>query len=122
MVDQARVSIVDDDPSVRRALGRLCRSAGYLVSCFDSAEAFLAAGPEETGCLILDVHLPGRSGLQLQTDLIASENRVPIIFFTAFEDDRMRAEALASGARAFLQKPLDGERILDAVQRALADA
>ncbi len=122
MVDQALISIVDDDSSVRRALGRLCRSAGYSVSCFESAEAFLdAAGTEETDCLILDVHLPGRSGPGLQAELSATDSRVPIIFVTAYEDDRVREKALASGASEFLQKPLDSERILDAIREALGE-
>ena len=120
VVDQAQISIVDDDSSVRRALSRLCRSAGYSVSCFESAEAFLdAAGTEETDCLILDVHLPGRSGPGLQAELSATDSRVPIIFITAYEEARVREKALASGASEFLQKPLDSERILDAIQRAL---
>ena len=120
VVDQAQISIVDDDSSVRRALSRLCRSAGYSVSCFESAEAFLdAAGTEETDCLILDVHLTGRSGPGLQAELSATDSRVPIIFITAYEEERVREKALASGAREFLQKPLDSERILDAIGRAL---
>ncbi len=122
VVDQAQISIVDDDPSVRRALGRLCRSAGYSVSCFESAEAFLdAAGTEETDCLILDVHLPGRSGPGLQAELSATDSRVPIIFITAYEEARVREKALASGASEFLQKPLGSERILDAIGRALGE-
>ena len=122
LVDQTRISVVDDDPSVRRALGRLCRSAGYSVSCFESAEAFLdAAGTEETDCLILDVHLPGRSGPQLQAELCATDRCVPIIFITAYEEERVREKALASGAREFLQKPLDSERILDAIREALGE-
>ena len=92
------------------------------MSCFDSAEAFLdAAGTVETHCLILDVHLPGRSGLELQAELSATESRVPIIFITAYEEERVREKAFGSGAREFLQKPLDSGRILDAVRKALGE-
>ena len=115
-----RISIVDDDASVRRALGRLCKSAGYLVQSFASAEAFLEAdSSDETDCLILDVHLPGRSGLQLQADFRATDRCLPIVFVTADEDDRVRSQALERGAVEFLRKPLDSERLLDVIQDAL---
>ena len=99
---------------------RLCKSDGYLVDSFASAEAFLeAATAHETDCLILDVHLPGRSGLELQRDLRAAGNNVPIVFVTAYENDQARTQAFESGAVDFLRKPLDGERLLDVIQRAL---
>ena len=119
MGKRPRISIVDDDPSVRRALGRLCKSVGYAVASFSSAEAFLKApSAHETECLILDVHLPGQSGLQLQCDLQAADIHFPIIFVTAFDDDQTRTQALAAGAVEFLPKPLDNERLLDVIQRA----
>jgi FixJ family two-component response regulator len=121
MDESPRISIVDDDASVRRALGWLCKSAGYAVVSFASAEDFLeAATGDETDCLILDVHLPGRSGLQLQTDLLAADKRFPIVFVTAYEDDQARTQALEGGAVEFLRKPLDSERLLDVIQRALS--
>jgi FixJ family two-component response regulator len=120
MDEHSRVSIVDDDPSVRRALERLCRSVGYGVHAFESAEAYLDAGEsDQTDCLILDVHLPGRSGLELQSELVATHRQFPIIFITAFDDDRTRSQALSAGAREFLPKPLGSERLLDVIQQAL---
>jgi FixJ family two-component response regulator len=115
-----RISIVDDDPSVRRALGRLCKSVGYRTNLYESAEDFVETlGTEKTDCLILDVHLPGRNGLELQGDLYAAKKHLPIIFVTAFEDDQAQRAAIESGAIEFLRKPLDSERLLDAIQRAL---
>lgn len=122
MDEPHRVSIVDDDPSVRRALCRLCKSEGYDVDSFESAEAFLEAARAdeiETDCLILDVHLPGRSGLQLQRDLCAAGSCCPIVFVTAYEDEQARVQALEGGAVEFLRKPLDSERLLDVIQLAL---
>jgi len=115
-----RISIVDDDPSVRRSLNRLLQSFGYTVNAYESAEAFLAAAVgNETDFLILDVHLPGRSGLQLQSDLHADGNRLPVIFITAFDDEQTRIKAMKSGAIEFLRKPLDSERLLDLVRSTL---
>ena len=123
MGEDPRISIVDDDPSVARALARLCRSGGYSVLSFESAEAFLEGnGPAQTDCLILDVHLPGQSGPELQTHLMDVGQLVPIIFITAFEGERLRDEALESGARAFFRKPLDSARLLDAIRDVLAGA
>lgn len=120
MTEIPRITIVDDDPSVRRALGRLCKSAGYIVQSFASAEAFLEANDiDGVDCLILDVHLPGQSGLQLQTDLCAAKKCLPIVFVTAYSDDRVRSQALERGAVEFLRKPLDSERLLDVIQEAL---
>ncbi len=120
MDEPKRICIVDDDPSVRRALGRLCKSAGYLADAFESAEAFLAAAAAvDTDCLILDVHLPGQSGLQLQTQLLEGDTHLPVVFVTAFADDQARREALSQGAVEFLSKPLDSDQLLDAIQRAL---
>jgi FixJ family two-component response regulator len=115
-----RISIVDDDASVRRALDRLFRSAGCAVDSYESAEAFVEApSADETDCLVLDVHLPGRSGLQLQTDLKAADKHYPIVFITAFDNDQSRKQALEAGAIEFLRKPLDSERLLDVIERAL---
>jgi len=123
MDESSRISILDDDASVRRALDRLCKSAGYLVNSYESAEDFLEAlRGDKTDCLILDVHLPGCSGLQLQADLIANDKRFPIIFVTAFEDDQARSQALRNGAVDFLRKPLDSERLLVMIQQALDES
>jgi FixJ family two-component response regulator len=120
MDESSRISIVDDDPSVLRALGRLCKSAGYLVESYDSAEAFLDSGdPAHSACLILDVHLPGQSGLELQEVLRGTDKDLPIVFVTAFDDDDVREHALERGAAAFLSKPLNSERLLDAISDAI---
>ena len=115
------VSIVDDDPSVRKALGRLCTSAGYGVNLYDSSESFLDANAaDQTDCLILDVHLPGKSGLELQAELIAAGGHCPIVFITAFADDRGRAKALENGAIDFLGKPVDVDLLLKVIEQALS--
>ena len=115
-----RLSIVDDDDLIRKALRRLCKMAGYVVASFSSAEEFLEAGSsDETDCLILDVHLPGRSGLQLQRKLQASGKVFPIVFVTAFEDEQARSQALETGAVAFLHKPLDNDLLLRVIRQAV---
>ena len=114
------VTIVNDDPSVRKALGRLCKSVGYRVDLYDSSEAFLNANVADiTDCLILDVQLPGKSGLELQSELIAGDKHCPIVFITAFDDDSNRSKALDGGAIDFLGKPLDIDRLLEVIEQAL---
>jgi FixJ family two-component response regulator len=114
------VVLIDDDESVRRALGRLLRSAGLALEAFATAEEFLqAAGRREPDCLILDVHLPGLSGLELQARLAAEGRCVPVVFITAFAEEQVRGPALRAGAIAFLAKPFEERSLLDAVARAL---
>ncbi|MFO0902554.1 MAG: response regulator [Pirellulales bacterium] len=115
------ISLVDDDLSVRKALCRLMAVAGYGAVAYESAEAFLAAGAAETSdCVILDVHLPSKSGLELQAELVALRVRRPIVFITAFDDESARAQALQAGAFEFLRKPLDTKRLLEVIKAALA--
>ena len=113
------ISIVDDDDSVRTAMGRLVRSLGYNSSEFASAEAFLASPwLAETACLIADVQMPGMSGLDLQDALREQGNLLPIIFITAFPTDTIRKRAQAAGAVGFFGKPVDVQNLilsLDAV-------
>jgi FixJ family two-component response regulator len=120
------VAVVDDDPSVRKAARRLIRSAGIDAQAFASAEDFLAAAPAtgRTGglVLVLDVHLPGLGGLELQARLAAEGRRIPIVFITAYESEPVRHRALAAGAVDFLLKPFDDEALLEALARALAAA
>jgi FixJ family two-component response regulator len=115
------VVTIDDDESVRKALCRLLRSAGLNTLGFATAEEFLHTdSPAAPDCLILDVHLPGLSGLELQTRLRAEGWIVPIVFITAYEDPSARAQALREGAIAFFYKPLEEKALLEAVERALA--
>jgi FixJ family two-component response regulator len=114
------ICIIDDDESVRRALRRLIRSAGWDAETFGSAEDFLqSAGPLKPACFILDVHLPGLSGLQLQARLHAEGRNVPVVFITAYACEQMREAALLAGAVAFLEKPFEEQPLLDAVRRAV---
>jgi FixJ family two-component response regulator len=114
------LSVVDDDTSVRIATGRLIRSLGFKVEMFTSGEEFLHLGRlQETCCLVLDVHMPGMSGLQLQSHLAAAGHRIPIIFITAYPDETTRTRALQAGAVDFLDKPFSDEALLSAIGLAL---
>jgi len=113
------ISVIDDDESVRRAVQRLLRSAGFSATVFASAEEFLSADSGAgCGCLILDVRMPGLSGLELQHRLRQAGSTVPIILITSHEDPQVRDRALAAGAVAFLQKPFDEKSLLNAVAAA----
>jgi len=114
------IFVVDDDESVRRALQRLLKSAGFAVETFASAEYFLKRTHHDApGCLLLDVRMPGLSGLDLQKRLAASGSTMPIIFMTAHDDEEARSEALKSGAVAFLLKPFEERALLDAIRGAI---
>ena len=116
----AMITVVDDDASVRKALSRLIAAFGYEAAVYESAEAFLAADAiTETECLVLDVHLPGMSGLDLQASLIQSGIKCPVVFITAFDEDHPRSEALAGGATEFLRKPIDSDRLITAISKAI---
>jgi FixJ family two-component response regulator len=118
--NQSIVMIVDDDDSIRRAVRRLMKSFGIAVETFASAEEFLGSDRlEKTSCLILDVHMPGMDGLQLQERLVASNHAIPIIFITAFTDERARAQALNAGAVGYLAKPFGDEELLNCIHAAL---
>jgi len=119
----ATVFVVDDDPSIRRSLERLVRSAGYAVRTFVSARQFLERGDLDTpGCLVLDVRMPGQSGLDLHQVLAAAGHDIPVIFITGHADASMTEQALKAGAVALLAKPFDGQALLDAIARGLARA
>jgi FixJ family two-component response regulator len=114
------VAIVDDDKSVRATTDSLVRSLGYVVHTFASAEEFLRSNRlDEFACVIADVQMPGMSGVQLQDHMRAQGYRVPFIFFTAFPDDKIRAQALAAGAICYLTKPFDGDSLIRFLQAAL---
>ena len=116
MGDDALVCIVDDDESIRKATKRLIQSVGLAVEDFASAEDFLSSGhPQDSACLILDVRLPGISGLELQGLLRASDLQVPIVFITAHGDSQVRIKALEGGAVDFLQKPFSEKALFKAI-------
>jgi len=117
------VSIIDDDASMRRSLGNLLMSAGFRVETFESAEVFLDSGaPPNTGCLVLDVRMPGMGGLGLLRHLGAAGSRIPVIVLTAHGDEDTRERSLQAGAVAFLKKPVQANVLVDAVRSALAAA
>ena len=114
------VVIVDDDQSVQSALKDLMESAGLLARCFKSAEEFLEWDQRNrTGCLLLDIRMPGMSGLELQAKLIAEGSSIPVIFITAHGDANMKMRAMKAGAVEFLTKPFDDEVLLKKVRPAL---
>jgi len=121
MMSDAIVYVVDDDETVRRSLARLVRSAGLKVDTFASAQAFLEhKGQNRPSCLVLDVRLPGLSGLDLQAAMGQSQRAMPIIFITGRGNVPMTVRAMKGGAQDFLEKPFDDQELLDAIQRALA--
>jgi FixJ family two-component response regulator len=114
------VSVVDDDESIREALPDLLRQFGFAAQTFSSAEAFLASEfVSETGCLLLDVAMPGMSGPELQQELTRRREKIPIVFITAYGDASVLRPLLARGAVRCLVKPFSEEALLDAVGAAL---
>jgi FixJ family two-component response regulator len=114
------ISIVDDDLSVRRALRRLVQSEGYRVETHASAQDFLSSMPSANiGCLILDIHLEGMNGFELQERLASDHIAIPIIFITAHDDSLTRERIRGSGAAGYLGKPFDPQALLDAIHRVV---
>jgi len=114
------IFVVDDDASVRRSLTRVMTSAGYAVEAFASAREFLAREPfVGPCCVVLDVRMPGLTGLDLQEALAGAGHRMPIVFITGHGDISMSVKAMKGGAVDFLTKPFDVENLLDAIQRAV---
>jgi FixJ family two-component response regulator len=117
------ISIVDDDFSVRRAVGRLVKAAGYAVETFATAHEFLDSFPSDrTACLVLDIHLNGMSGFDLEERLRAERVAIPIIFITAHDDAATRERARGSGAAGYLAKPFDGQALLDVIGTVVGSA
>src|SRR5919108_833795 len=117
----ALVYVIDDDSSICEALGSLLRSAGFSVQTFPSAQSFLATKrPDTPSCLVLDVQLPGLSGLDLQRELAKTDVQIPIIFITGHGDVPTSVRAIKAGALEFLTKPFEDEDLLDAIQQAIA--
>ncbi len=114
------VSVVDDDPSVRRSLRRLIESVGLGVETYATAQEFLEKHQRSrSGCLVLDVRMPGLGGLELQERLASDNLQIPIIFITGHGDVPMTARAMKAGAVDFIQKPFNEQDLLDAISRAL---
>ena len=117
------IFVVDDDRSVRTSLGRLLEAAGYAVETFASAREFLARAPQAGPCcLVLDVRMPGLTGLDLQEALAATGRPMSIVFISGHSDVPMSVRAMKAGAIDFLAKPFDVEELLTAIQRAVAKA
>jgi FixJ family two-component response regulator len=114
------VAVIEDDDSYRKAVQRLLKAAGFQVRSFACAEDFLSSGQQRmTGCLIADIQMPGMSGLDLQSKLNSDRCPIPTIFITAHGDEKIRLLAMRSGAVKFLEKPFDGETLLEGVRVAL---
>lgn len=111
------VYVVDDDESIQRALKRLLRSAGYRAVTFRSAEDFIDSAPAEgEGCLILDIRLPGMTGLELQEKLDSTGAKYAVIFMTAHDNPQWQERARKAGEVAYLKKPFDEQSLLDAIE------
>jgi FixJ family two-component response regulator len=121
--DAGVVCVIDDDEDVRKALRRLLRSIGLAVETFSSPEAFLAHPlADRPSCLVLDVQLPGQSGLDLQTALEEAELNIPIVFVTGHGDVPTSVRAMKAGAVDFLEKPFEDRELLDSIHRALDES
>jgi len=117
------ISIVDDDPSVRRALSRVLHAAGYDVEAFGSADDFLASAPNgRVAGLVLDIRLDGTTGFNLHERLAAEQSTIPTIFITAHDNAATRLRVRETGAAAYLPKPFDGATLLAAVRSAVGPA
>ena len=115
------IYIVDDDDSVRRALKRLIRSVGMDAEVFASAQEFLdSEHRNHDACMIVDLKMPGMSGLELQDELHTRGSHLPLIFITGFDSPETRDQAKQSGAAGYFRKPIDDQALLDSVQWALA--
>lgn len=115
-----RVAIVDDDPSVRRALERLLRASGYQASTFDGGLAFLAVARSlAPACVVVDFQMPGMSGLELHETLRAAGISIPTIVITAHDEGDYRQRCADAGVAAYLPKPLEREVVLSAIARAI---
>jgi two-component system, LuxR family, response regulator FixJ len=121
MRDEAVVHILDDDESLRRALYRLLRSAGYNAVTYGTATAVIEAVPQLSGCLLLDLRMPDMDGLEVQARLVARGVRLPVIVITGHGDVPTAVRAMKAGALDFIEKPIDEERLLNAVAVALSE-
>jgi FixJ family two-component response regulator len=117
------VAVVDDDPSMLRGLIRLLRASGFKPTPYGSAEAFLERHVLGMfACLVLDIDLPGMSGIELRRRLTVTDSTLPVIFITALDDEPVRLAANAAGCVAFLRKPFPAHTLIDAIEKAAAPA
>lgn len=120
VVEPPLIAVVDDDELFRRSIERLLKASGFRVEAFESAEAFLERGDADViACAILDLKLPGMSGLDLQRRLTVGERPTAIVFVSAHDDPTVQAHALRKGAVAFLKKPFDGRVLIGAIDAAI---
>ena len=113
-------AVIDDDESIRQAVGGLISSFGFAIEAFGSGEEFFLCGnPQAVCCIVLDFYMPGMSGLEVQSRLVELGSHVPLIFMTACRDGRVRSRALAAGAVGFLYKPFSEEALLSGIRSAL---
>jgi FixJ family two-component response regulator len=114
------VFLVDDDPSVRKALQRLIRAAGYDVETFADAAGYLAsAPPPSSACIVLDIRMPAMTGFELQSAIAGTSRALPVVFITGHGDETIRSQALEAGAVDVLFKPIDEEELVSAIEKAL---
>jgi FixJ family two-component response regulator len=118
VIESPLIVVIDDDASFNTAIGRLLRLSGFRTQSFASAEDFLRQ-PTSAHCLVLDLHLSGMSGLDLQARLAEDGRPVPIVFVTAMEDSGIRLRAMQAGAAAYLEKPFDERRLLEVLSRVI---
>ena len=123
LTNGAVIAIVDDDEPLREALGSVIKAAGLSPRTFASAEDFLACDDyDQLACLILDVRLPGMSGIELQKQLNQINPRLPIVFVTAHGDSSLRDSLIRAGAAAFLSKPVRSDALLKEIRKALTES
>jgi FixJ family two-component response regulator len=121
VVPEGTVILVDDDASVRKALQRLIRAAGYEVQTYaDAAEYLAVPAPSAPACIVLDIRMPVMTGFDLQSAIAGTSRALPVVFITGHGDEDVRAQALRAGAVDVLFKPIDEEALVTAIERALA--
>lgn len=117
------MAVVDDDLGMRKSVARLLNAHGFETEAYASAEAFLnRALPSGIGCIVLDIHLEGMSGIELWHHMKRSNSRIKVVFITAVDDDALESEAVKAGCVAYLRKPFPADSLIRAVNEALADS
>jgi len=120
MKPQKNIAVVDDDPDMQKAIGRLLRASGFLFEMFSSAEEFLDVNRKhKPDCLVLDIQLSGMSGIDLHHRLTAAGSRLPIIFITGLDNELIRQTALDAGCVAYLRKPFPAHLLIGAIEKAV---